>query len=148
MADQDSRLKILIINGPNLNLLGTRQLDIYGSLNFEDYLKELKSTFVGATIDYFQSNHEGEIIDIIQKCKENYNALVINPGAYTHSSIGIRDAIIGINIPTVEVHISNIIEREAFRHKSMIKDVCYFSIVGMGIEGYKMAILRIIEILS
>lgn len=146
--DQRPKLKVLIINGPNLNLLGTRQPEIYGILSFEDYLEELRTEFEGCYIDYFQSNHEGELIDAIQKCKKNNDALIINPGAYTHTSIGIRDVIEAINMPTVEVHISNILEREAFRQNSLIRDVCYFSIIGMGIKGYRTAILRLREILS
>ena len=146
--DLKPKLKVLIINGPNLNLLGTRQPEIYGILSFEDYLEELRTEFEGCYIDYFQPNQEGDLIDAIQKCKINHDGLIINPGGFTHTSIGIRDAIEAINMPTVEVHISNILEREAFRQNSLISDVCYFSIIGMGMKGYRMAILRLREILS
>jgi len=147
-VDQKPKLKVLIINGPNLNLLGTRQPEIYGILSFEDYLQDLRIEFDDCVLDYFQSNQEGDLIDAIQKCKTHYDALIINAGAYTHTSIGIRDAIEAINMPVVEVHISNILEREVFRQNSLISDVCYFSIIGMGMKGYKLAVLRLREILS
>lgn len=146
--DQKPKLKVLIINGPNLNLLGTRLPELYGTLSFEDYLEDLRTEFEGCILDYFQSNQESDLIDAIQKCKINHDGLIINPGAFTHTSIGIRDAIEAINMPTVEVHISNILEREAFRQNSLISDVCYFSIIGMGMKGYKLAVLRLREILS
>lgn len=134
-------MRIKIINGPNLNLLGRRQPEIYGSLSFEAYLATLQATFGGHELSYFQSNHEGAIIDTIQELMDDtFDGLVINPAAYTHTSIAIADALAMLSIPVVEVHISNIYERESFRQHSFVHPLAAVTIVGKGLEGYKMAI--------
>lgn len=131
---------ILILNGPNLNLLGKRQPEIYGSLSFEDYLQKIRQHFNEIRIEYFQSNHEGDLIDKLHEVGFSDVGIVFNPGAYTHTSIALADAISAINAPVVEVHISNIYERETFRHHSYIKPNCLESIVGKGLDGYIEAI--------
>jgi 3-dehydroquinate dehydratase-2 len=130
-------MKILIINGPNLNLLGTREADVYGTKTLDDINKSLEKLAVelGVEIDIRQSNHEGEIVDLIQKAQK-YAALVINPAAYTHTSVAIRDAIAAVDIPAVEIHLSNIYKREEFRHKSLISPVAYGQISGFGPDSY------------
>lgn len=135
-------MKILVINGPNLNLLGKREPEIYGTKGLETINKELQdyTNSLNIDIDFFQSNTEGMIVDKIQECIENYDYLIINPGALTHYSISIRDAILSVGIKTIEVHISNVYAREPFRHKSVISDIVIGKITGFGIEGYKMAI--------
>lgn len=133
-------MKILIINGPNLNLLGVRETSIYGSKNFDSYLIELKRTFPDIELDYFQSNIEGEIINKIHEYGFNSDGIVINAGAYTHTSVAIRDAISGINTTVIEVHISNTLTREDFRHKSIIGPVCKGCIMGFGLDSYKLAL--------
>ena len=138
-------MKILIINGPNLNLLGKREPEIYGNQTFEDFLKTLRSEFKDFEIDYKQSNHEGEIIDLLQSADSKYDNVVLNAAAYTHTSIAIADAIDAINTPVIEVHISNIFKRETFRHKSFISSVCIGSISGFGLNSYRLAILSIID---
>jgi 3-dehydroquinate dehydratase-2 len=139
--------KILILNGPNLNLLGKRQPEIYGKQSFEDYLKTLKDKFPGVRLDYFQSNHEGDLIDKLQAAGAEYDAVVFNPAAYTHTSIALRDTVAAIDIPVAEVHISNIYEREEFRRISYIRDVTVFSIIGKGLDGYAEAIERLLKII-
>lgn len=136
--------KIKIINGPNLNLLGKREPDIYGSISFEDYLNKLKTTFYDIDIEHVQSNHEGVLIDEIQK-STHLDGIVLNAAAYSHTSIAIADAIAAINTPTVEVHISNIYQRESFRHLSLVSPNCVGVIVGLGLEGYKMAVRYFLE---
>ena len=131
---------IHIINGPNLNLLGRRQPEIYGSRSFESFFQELKDQFLDLDLYYFQSNHEGYLIDRLHKIGFEPVGIVMNPGAYTHTSIAIADAISSIEAPVIEVHISNIYEREAFRHHSYLKPVCLQSIVGKGLNGYVEAI--------
>ncbi|RYD99986.1 MAG: type II 3-dehydroquinate dehydratase [Sphingobacteriales bacterium] len=134
-------MRIKIINGPNLNMLGKRQPEIYGSLSFEAYFATLEATFNGHELSYFQSNHEGAIIDTIQELVNGtYDGLVINPAAYTHTSIAIADALAMLTIPVAEVHISNIYEREAFRQHSFVHPVAAVTIAGKGLDGYKMAI--------
>ena len=130
-------MKILIINGPNLNLLGQRDPQMYGSQTFEDYFSELKST-VACELDYFQSNVEGELIDQLQKT--DADGIILNAGGYTHTSVAIRDSIEAITTPVVEVHISNIVKRESFRHESMISPVCEGCIFGFGLKGYELAL--------
>ena len=140
-------MKILVIHGPNLNLLGTREADVYGTRSLEEIngsLEEL-ATELGVKLDIKQSNHEGEIVDIIQNSKK-YHALVINPAAYTHTSVAIRDAIAAVEIPTVEIHLSNIYKREEFRHKSLISPVAYGQISGFGPDGYLLALRAAISI--
>ncbi len=135
-------MKILIINGPNLNLLGEREPEVYGSDSLADvnkWIKEHQSS-IEHDIKFYQSNHEGQIIDMIQGHRKSVDGLVINPGGLTHYSIALRDAIAGCQIPTVEVHISDIHAREEFRKKSVIKDVCLQQISGLGKQGYLDAI--------
>lgn len=139
------RASIVIINGPNLNLLGRRQPEIYGGLTFELFFEELSNTFQDVDLLYFQSNHEGVLIDLIHQYGFTVTGFVINAGAYTHTSIAIADAIRSITSPVVEVHISNIYEREEFRHVSYMKDACIASIVGQGLKGYEMAIETILK---
>ena len=131
-------IKILVIHGPNLNLLCKREPDIYGKITIEDINKKLKEAAKKkkVTLEIFQSNHEGEIVDKIGKGKFKYNALLINPAAYTHTSVAIRDAILAIGIPTVEVHLSNIYAREDFRHNSLIASVVKGQISGFGVDSY------------
>ncbi len=130
--------KILVIHGPNLNLLGKRETDIYGQVTMEEINKQISklASELGVSVDFFQSNSEGELVSEIQKAMGNYEALVINPGAYTHTSIALRDAIAGVEIPTVEVHLSNIYQREEFRKKSMLADVAVGQITGFKIDSY------------
>lgn len=135
-----STMKIQIINGPNLNLLGTREKSIYGDQTFDDYLKILQSRFPEVAIDYYQSNVEGEIINKLHEVGFSYDGIVLNAGAYTHTSIAIHDAIGSITTKVAEVHISNLHAREEFRHKSLITSKCVGLITGFGMEGYAMAI--------
>jgi 3-dehydroquinate dehydratase-2 len=133
-------MKIQIINGPNLNLLGKREPETYGSESFESYFEKLKSRFSSVDLHYYQSNVEGELINQIHKVGFDFGGIVLNAGAYTHTSIAIHDAIGAIKTPVVEVHISNIYAREEFRHKSLITSKCAGLITGFGMEGYAMAI--------
>ncbi len=133
-------LKIAIINGPNLNLLGTREKEIYGTQSFEDYLKELRSKFPTIDITYFQSNIEGELINKLHELGFSYDGIILNAGAYTHTSIAIADAVAGIKTPVIEVHISNIFAREDYRHLSYLGKHCKGSISGFGLKGYEMAL--------
>ena len=137
-------MKILIINGANLNLLGSRQPEIYGRESFEDYLEALRARYSEHTIDYYQSNIEGEIVDALQRADGLYDAVVLNAGGYTHTSVVIRDAIAAIATPVVEVHISSILAREEFRHTSLIAPVVRGSIMGFGMESYRLAVEHII----
>lgn len=130
----------LIINGPNLNLLGKREPNIYGNKTFGSFLEKLRSEYKDITIDYFQSNHEGDIIDKIQEANSKYEGIILNAGGYTHTSVAIRDAISSIDIKVIEVHISNINNREDFRKESLIAPVCIGSIIGLGLTGYKLAL--------
>ncbi|MCL4116284.1 UNVERIFIED_CONTAM: hypothetical protein GTU68_057088 [Idotea baltica] len=133
-------MEILILNGPNLNLLGIRQPEIYGHRSFEQFYLELKEGYPNDTLHYYQSNHEGALIDKLQEIGFEFDGIVFNPGGYTHTSIAIRDTISSITTPVVEVHISDIYQRETFRHHSYVKDVAIESIVGQGLNGYKKAI--------
>ena len=130
--------KILVIHGPNLNLLGKRETDVYGDITLDEVNKQIGklANELGVSVDYFQSNSEGELVSEIQKTMGNYEALVINPGAYTHTSIALRDAVAGVGIPTVEVHLSNIYQREDFRKKSMLADVAVGQITGFRVDSY------------
>jgi len=133
-------MKILIINGPNLNLLGKREKGIYGSQSFENYLVPLRELFVDYTIDYYQSNIEGELINTIHKAASGYDGIVLNAGGYTHTSVAIADAIAAISVPVVEIHISNLLKRESFRHESIIGPSCIGTIMGFGLDSYRLGI--------
>lgn len=136
-------MKLLIINGPNLNLLGMRQPEIYGSESMEQYLEFLNECYPDTTIEYFQSNHEGDIIDQIQNIgysTDEYAGIVLNAGAYTHTSLAIADAIAAVKLPVVEVHISNVAAREEIRRRSLIAPVCKGTIAGFGMDSYRLAI--------
>jgi len=132
--------KILILNGPNLNLLGKRQPEVYGSLSFEGYLETLKDSFKEVELHYFQSNHEGALIDKIHEVGFTFDGLVINAGGLTHTSVALADAIAAVPMHAVEVHISNIHARESFRHHSYLSAVCRGMICGLGLKGYALAI--------
>lgn len=134
-------MKIIIINGPNLNLLGKREPEIYGSTSFEDYFQQLQSSFPQVELIYFQSNVEGELINKIHEVGFSYDAILLNAGGYTHTSVAISDAIAGVKTPVLEVHISNIYKREEFRHKSIISKECVGMISGLGLKGYELGIL-------
>jgi 3-dehydroquinate dehydratase-2 len=138
-------MRIQIINGPNLNLLGKREPGVYGNQSFDDYLKELIVLFPTVEIEYFQSNSEGSIIDKLHEVGFDYDAIILNAGAYTHTSVAIADAIRGIKTPVVEVHISNVFQREEFRHHSWLSPVCKGCIVGFGLDSYRLAILSVIK---
>ena len=138
-------MKIIIVNGPNLNLLGKREPSIYGSQTFEDYFKTLKSQFSGIELSYFQSNIEGELIDKIHETGFSYDGIILNAAAYTHTSIGIGDAVKGVETPVIEVHISNVYERESFRHTSYIAPNVKGIIAGFGLQSYELAIRSFIE---
>lgn len=133
-------MKLLILNGPNLNLLGIREPGIYGSDSMESYLETLRKDFPQAEIDYFQSNVEGEMIDKMQQVGYSYDGIILNAGAYTHTSVALHDCIRAINTPVIEVHISNVHTREDFRHKSMISAACKGVICGFGMDSYKLAV--------
>lgn len=133
-------MKILIINGANLNLLGRRQPEIYGNKSFEEYLEALRARYSEHNLDYFQSNVEGELVNQLQAADGNYDGVVLNAGGYTHTSVVLRDAIAAIATPVVEVHISSILAREEFRHVSLIAPVVRGSIMGFGMESYRLAI--------
>jgi len=133
-------MKIQIINGPNLNLLGKREPSIYGDSSFESYLEQLKTKYQDCEITYYQSNIEGELINKIHEVGFDFDAIIMNAGAYTHTSIALHDAIKAVNTPVIEVHISNIHQRESFRHVSMIAPACKGSILGFGLDSYRLAI--------
>jgi 3-dehydroquinate dehydratase-2 len=133
-------MKIAIINGPNLNLLGKRETDIYGNIPFEEYLKSLQQKYSGTTITYFQSNVEGELINELQRVGFDYDGIIFNPGGYTHTSVAIGDAIAAIKTPVVEVHISNIQAREDFRKLSHVSAKAKGTIAGLGLKGYDLAL--------
>lgn len=133
-------MNFIIINGPNLNLLGVREKSIYGDSDFNSYLTELKAKYKRVNIEFFQSNIEGEIINKLHEVGFSFDGIILNAGAYTHTSVAIRDAISGIKTPVVEVHISNILTRENFRHESLIGPACTGSIMGFGLNSYRLAI--------
>lgn len=140
-------MNVLIINGPNLNLLGKREPTIYGNTSFEEYLQKLVQNFASdCNITYFQSNHEGALIDKIHEVGFSYDGIVLNAGAYTHTSVALHDAIAGVETPVIEVHISNIHAREEFRKVSMIAPACKGSIAGLGLESYRLAIQYFINV--
>ena len=133
-------MKIQIINGPNLNLLGVREPGIYGSKSFEAFLPQLQAKYPDVQIDYYQSNIEGELINKMQEVGFKYDGIVLNAGAYTHTSIALHDCIRSLKSPVIEVHISNVHQREEFRHKSMISAACKGVICGFGLDSYRLAI--------
>ena len=133
-------MKIIIVNGPNLNLLGVREKGIYGSSSFSDYYKILTATFPNLEFEYFQSNIEGELINYLHQVGFSADGIILNAGGYTHTSVAIRDAISAITTPVVEVHISNILTSEHFRHESLIGAVCRGSIMGFGLDSYRLGV--------
>jgi len=137
-------MKIQIINGPNLNLLGKREPETYGKLSFEDYFEKLKVRFPGVELHYYQSNVEGELINKLHEVGFSFDGIILNAGAYTHTSVAIHDAIAAIKTPVIEVHISNVYAREEFRHKSLITSKCIGLITGFGMDGYAMAIQHLV----
>ena len=143
-------MKIAVIQGPNLNMLGIRETNIYGPMKLEDIHTQMKAVAEqnGFEIEFFQSNLEGEIVDKIQECLGDADGIIINPAAYTHTSIAIRDALNAVKLPAVEVHISNIAAREEFRKKSLISDVCAGTIAGFGPFSYHLAMIAMIQILN
>lgn len=132
--------KILILNGPNLNLLGKREPGVYGNQSFDDYFETLKNLFPETVLVYFQSNHEGALIDKIHEVGFSYDGIIINAGGYTHTSVALADALSSVTTPAVEVHISNIHARESFRHHSYLTPRCKGMICGLGLKGYEMAV--------
>lgn len=138
-------MKILIINGPNLNLLGIREPEVYGKETFMDYLEKLKAKYPDVDISYYQSNIEGELINKIHEVGFSYDGIILNAGAYTHTSVAIADAISGVKTPVVEVHISNTARREAFRHVSYLTAVCCGIIMGFGLKSYELALQAFLE---
>jgi len=138
-------MNIQIINGPNLNLLGVREKSIYGDTGFESYLNQLRARFANITINYYQSNVEGEIINKLHEVGFAVDGIVINAGAYTHTSVAIADAIAAITAPVIEVHISNVYKREEFRHKSLLAASCNGVIAGFGLDSYRLAIENLIN---
>lgn len=138
-------MRIQIINGPNINLLGKREPSVYGSVSFEDYLRDLRNAYPGVEITYYQSNIEGELIDKIQETGFDVDGIVLNAGAYTHTSIALQDAIRAVSSPVIEVHISNVHARESFRHMSMIAAACKGVICGFGLDSYRLAIEALLK---
>lgn len=138
-------IKISIINGPNLNLLGVREPSVYGCRTFEDYLSELRNDFPQVEFDYYQSNIEGELIDHIQQVGFSYDGIILNAGGYSHTSVAIHDAIASVSTPTVEVHISNIYAREEYRRHSLLSDACKGVVCGLGLDGYRYAVQFFLE---
>ncbi|WP_304345396.1 type II 3-dehydroquinate dehydratase, partial [Campylobacter showae] len=143
----ETKSKLMVIQGPNINMLGTREPDIYGSMKMEDIHAQMKlfAEQNGIEIEFFQSNFEGELVDKIQECYGTSDGIIINPGAFTHTSIAIRDAIAGVGLPVVEVHISNLYRREEFRKENYIAPVCVGSISGFGVGGYHLAMISMIQ---
>ncbi len=139
-------MQFLILNGPNLNLLGKREPEIYGSQTFLDYFADLSPSYPDHQLEYYQSNHEGDLIDKIQELGFTVDGIIFNPGGYTHTSVALADTVSAVTSPVVEVHISNIYERETFRHHSYIKPVAVHSIVGQGLDGYRQALDYLIDL--
>jgi 3-dehydroquinate dehydratase II len=137
---------IVIINGPNLNMQGRRQTDVYGTETFDDLLHRLNTDWLDVDFVLFQSNHEGELVDLIQQQTIGCQGLIINPGAYTHTSVAVADAVATCGVPVIEVHISNLAKREVFRHKSLVAHYCIGSIIGLGMSGYELAARHLIMI--
>lgn len=141
-------MQLLIINGPNLNLLGKREPEIYGNRSFEEYLQDLKATFPEHALHYFQSNHEGELIDKIQTAGFQMDGLLLNAGGYTHTSVALADAVAAVPAPVIEVHISNPNSREAFRRQSYLSPYCKAVVSGFGLESYKLGLLGLLSLLD
>lgn len=133
-------MKILILNGPNLNLQGKRDRNVYGSKTFEELIPELRALYPDHEIGYAQTNLEGEIVDMVQKADGVYDAVLLNAGGYTHTSVAIRDAVDAVKVPVIEIHISNIASREPFRHTSLLGSVAKGSIIGFGLDSYRLGI--------
>ena len=135
-------MRIKVINGPNLNMIGIREKEVYGRQTYADLVEYVtaEAEKLGAEVEFFQSNHEGDLIDAVQTASEDFDAIIINPAAYTHTSIAIRDAIAGIGLPVIEVHLSNVHAREEFRHRSLLAPVCLGQILGFGADGYRLGI--------
>jgi 3-dehydroquinate dehydratase-2 len=150
MDPKKNNLKVLVIHGPNLNMLGKREPEIYGKTTLDEINSELENLgkTLGIFVEAFQSNHEGAIVEKIQEAAATQKGIIINPAAYTHTSIAIRDALIALDIPIIEIHISNIYKREPFRHKSLISDVVTAQITGLGIKGYKIALKALAEMIQ
>jgi 3-dehydroquinate dehydratase II len=150
MNQEKSKVKVLVIHGPNLNMLGKREPEIYDSTTLDEINAELEhlGMTLGIFVETFQSNHEGAIVDKIQEAGATQNGIIINPAAFTHTSIAIRDALLAIDIPIIEIHISNIYKREPFRHKSFISDVADAQIAGLGIKGYSIALKALAEMVQ
>ena len=138
-------MKVMIINGPNLNLLGKREEAIYGNISFDDYLKTLKDEFPKLQIDYYQSNVEGELINKLQEVGFSYDYILLNAGGYTHTSVALTDCVKAIETPVIEVHISNIFDRESFRNKSLISKNCAGHISGFGLKSYEIGLKHLLE---
>lgn len=138
-------MKVIIINGPNLNLLGQRETDLYGSINFDDYLLKLKKIYFNFSIDYYHSNVEGEIINKLHEVGFSYDSIILNAGGYTHTSVSILDAILAIKTPVIEVHISNIYNREEFREKSILSKGASGLVVGFGLKSYDLALSSLVN---
>ena len=138
-------MKVIIINGPNLNLLGTREKSVYGEKSFEEYFESLKSGYPDVDLEYYQSNVEGELIDKIQEVGFSYDGILLNAGGYTHTSVAISDAVAAVSTPVIEVHISNIFAREEFRHISLLSKNCVGIISGFGLESYKLALESLVS---
>jgi 3-dehydroquinate dehydratase-2 len=145
-----SLTRVLVLNGPNLNLLGTREPDVYGSTTLDDIAKELAETGrdLGATVDFRQSNQEGQLIDWLHEARDSFDGVVINPGGLTHTSVSLRDGIAAAGLPTVEVHISNTAARESFRHQSVTAAVCIGSVIGFGKNSYALGLRALIDYLN
>jgi 3-dehydroquinate dehydratase-2 len=141
-------MKLEIINGPNLNLLGKREPDVYGNTGFEPFFKRLEEIFPDISFIYSQSNVEGEIVSLVQEAGVRSQGLIINPGGYTHTSVAIADAIAAVKIPVIEVHISNLLSREDFRHTSITGRYCRGTIMGLGLDGYRLAVEAMLEIMK
>ena len=141
-------MKIEIINGPNLNLLGTREPGIYGNRGFESFLKEIEARFPSVSFNYSQSNVEGEIVTMVQTAGTHSDGLIINPGGYSHTSVAIADAVAAVSIPVVEVHISNLLSREEFRHTSLTGRYCHGTVMGFGLDSYRLAVEALMEIIK
>lgn len=145
LVARQMKKRILILNGPNLNLLGVREPEIYGKESFEDYLKKLEKKFPSVELEYYQSNIEGKVIDKIQETGFTYDGIVLNAGAYTHTSVAIADAVSAVPAPVIEVHISNTARQEAFRHTSYLTAVCKGVVMGFGLKSYELALQALME---